>query len=65
MPYFRCPSCGLLAHVGRDGSAEIDCARCRSALEKHVQMLPLEESLRHVGGSLGGETGRSEQAAGG
>jgi phage FluMu protein Com len=60
MPYMRCPSCGLLAHVTRDGSAEIECARCRSALEKQVQMLPLEESLGQLDGSSGAGRRRAE-----
>jgi hypothetical protein len=65
MPYMRCPSCGLLAHVTRDGAADIDCARCRSALEKQVQMLPLEESLSHVDGLSGPGRRRAEASESG
>ena len=36
-----------------DDSASIDCPRCR-ALQQRVQLLPVEESLRHVGGSVAG-----------
>ena len=45
MPYVRCPSCGLLAHMATDGSAPVNCPRCR-ALQQDVQLLPVEESLR-------------------
>jgi phage FluMu protein Com len=47
MPYFRCPSCGLLAHVNGDHTAAIHCARCR-ALQKDVRLLPLEQSLKQI-----------------
>jgi phage FluMu protein Com len=45
VPYFRCPGCGLLAHVATEDSAAINCPRCR-ALQHQVQLLPVEESLR-------------------
>jgi hypothetical protein len=63
MPYMRCPSCGLLAHVTRNGSADMECARCRSALDKHVQMLPLEESLGQVDGLSSGAGRRRAEAS--
>jgi phage FluMu protein Com len=48
MPYLRCPSCGLLAHIGAPAdTAVIHCPRCR-AIQKQIQLAPLEESLEHV-----------------
>jgi hypothetical protein len=45
MPYLRCPSCGLLAHV--PGEEPVQCSRCRS-FGRHALLLPLEESLAHI-----------------
>jgi uncharacterized paraquat-inducible protein A len=48
MPYLRCPTCSLLAHVVEtDHSPVIHCPRCR-ALHQEVRLAPLEESLRHL-----------------
>jgi phage FluMu protein Com len=47
MPYFRCPGCGMLAHMATEDSASITCPRCR-ALHQDVQLQPVEESLRMV-----------------
>jgi uncharacterized paraquat-inducible protein A len=48
MPYLRCPSCGLLAHLtATDETAAIHCPRCR-AIQQDIQLEPLEESLGHV-----------------
>jgi Zn-finger nucleic acid-binding protein len=50
MPYLRCPSCGLLAHVlVNDDTAVIHCPRCR-AVQQDIRLEPLEKSLRQVGG---------------
>jgi predicted nucleic acid-binding Zn ribbon protein len=48
MPYYRCPACGLLAHVAADDSPAIDCTRC-GALERRVALEPVEESFRLTG----------------
>jgi phage FluMu protein Com len=45
MPYMRCPGCGLLAHMGTDGSPPVYCPRCK-ALQHEVRLRPVEESLR-------------------
>jgi uncharacterized paraquat-inducible protein A len=45
MPYLRCPSCGLLAHVlVIDQMVAIHCPRCR-AVQKESRLEPLEQSL--------------------
>ena len=45
MPYFRCPACGLLAHVAAGDPPAIECTRC-GALGNQVALEPIEESLR-------------------
>jgi uncharacterized paraquat-inducible protein A len=48
MPYLRCPSCGLLAHLtATDETAAIHCPRCR-AIQQDIRLEPLEESLGQV-----------------
>ena len=47
MPYLRCLACGLLAHVITADAAPIRCSRCW-ALDREVQLVPIEESLRYV-----------------
>jgi phage FluMu protein Com len=48
MPYLRCPNCGLLAHTRATAdTAVIHCPRCR-AIQRQIQLAPLEESLEHV-----------------
>jgi uncharacterized paraquat-inducible protein A len=48
MPYLRCPSCGLLAHVtATDDTTVIHCPRCRAA-QQHSRLGPLEDSLQKL-----------------
>ena len=48
MPYLRCPTCGLLAHVSAiDHTTVIHCPRCRAA-QQQSRLSPVEESLEHV-----------------
>jgi phage FluMu protein Com len=60
VPYYRCPSCGMLAHIAGDGAAPITCPRCR-AIQKEVQLLPVEESLQLAPEDLAEES-RAERA---
>jgi hypothetical protein len=60
MPYFRCPVCGLLAHVTTNDSTPIPCSRCR-APKRAAQLIPLDESLRRVGGATEGNPGARGQ----
>jgi uncharacterized paraquat-inducible protein A len=48
MPYLRCPSCDLLAHViAPDDTTVIHCPRCRAA-ERQTGLGPLEESVQEM-----------------
>jgi len=46
MPYLRCSECGLLTHILTD-AAPIRCSRCW-AVNREVQLGPIEESLRYI-----------------
>jgi uncharacterized paraquat-inducible protein A len=48
MPYLRCPTCGLLAHVTAiDHATVIHCPRCRGA-QRHSRLSPLEEPVEDL-----------------
>jgi hypothetical protein len=37
MPYFRCPDCGLLAHIVWRGPAAVHCSRCRARQREQAE----------------------------
>jgi hypothetical protein len=63
VPYFRCPNCGLLVHLGAEPAVPTECSRCCLTLEEEVELVPFEESMRQVGSSVGRSAESSSRTA--